>query len=56
MLPQFIRDAAGKEAPRDYENIQVAEAMRRVGLEAGDRVAYIGFDLAAAMLGWRRLT
>ena len=40
MLPQLIRDAAGKGAPRDYENIQVAEAMRRVGLKPGDRVAY----------------
>ncbi|MBV8828221.1 MAG: hypothetical protein JO108_03240 [Acidobacteriaceae bacterium] len=51
MLPQLIRDTAGQGAPRDYENIQVAEAMRRVGLERDDRVAYIGYDLAAAHVG-----
>ncbi|MBV8833452.1 MAG: hypothetical protein JO108_30005 [Acidobacteriaceae bacterium] len=54
MLPQLIRDTAGKKLPWGYENIQVAETMRRVGLQAGDRVAYIGADLPAAHVGLER--
>ena len=54
MLPQLICDTAGKRLPWGYENIQVAETMRRVGLQAGDRVAYIGADLPAAHVGLER--
>ncbi len=53
-LPQLVLDAAGKKAPWGYENVQVAETMQQRGLKPGDRVAYIGFESAAAHVGLER--
>ena len=54
LLPQIIGDVAGKRAPLSYENVQVAETMLREGLQPGDRVAYIGFELGAVHVGLER--
>ncbi len=51
MFPQLILETAGKKAPWSYESVQVAETMREHGLEPGQRVAYIGFESAAAHVG-----
>jgi hypothetical protein len=54
MAPRLVLEMIGKKPPLDYQNVQVAETMRRVGLQPGDRVAYIGFDLGAAHVGVER--
>jgi 4-amino-4-deoxy-L-arabinose transferase-like glycosyltransferase len=54
MLPQLILDTAGRRAPWAYLDVEVAETMRRQGLQPGDRVAYIGFELGAAHVGVER--
>ncbi|MCU1294925.1 MAG: hypothetical protein JWP08_3775, partial [Bryobacterales bacterium] len=54
MFPQLILESTGKKAPWSYENVQVAEAMHRHGLQPGDRVAHIGFELGAGHVGLER--
>ena len=54
MPQQLILDTLGRKAPMGYENLQVAETMHHEGLRPGDRVAYIGFELAAAHVGLER--
>lgn len=56
MPPQLIRDIAGKRTPWSYYSVQVAETMYANGLRPGDRVAYIGFDSAAAHVGLEQAT
>jgi hypothetical protein len=51
MPRQLVGDALGKRTPWSYENVQVAETMLQRGLQPGDRVAYIGFELGAVHVG-----
>jgi len=55
MIPQFIAELTGNEVPPGYFDVQVAQGLRRQGLQPGDRVAYIGFAaLGAAHVGLDR--
>jgi hypothetical protein len=54
MFPQLVLDSLGKKTPWNYQNVQVAEVMHRQGLQPGERVAYIGFELVAEYLSLDR--
>ena len=51
MIPQFVGDITGRKPPLEIFNVQIAENMRRQGLQSGDRVAIIGALLTAAHVG-----
>ena len=54
MVPQFFGDIAGRRAPLEYFNAEIAERMQRLGVNPGDRVAIIGASLTAAHVGLER--
>ena len=52
--PDFYDEVRGVKFPDGYTNVLTAEALRKAGLQPGDRVAYIGFTLGAAHVGLER--
>ena len=52
--PDLYDEIRGVKFPDGYTNVLTAEAMRKAGLQPGDRVAYIGFALGAAHVGLER--
>ena len=54
IMPQIILETAGKEPPWGYLYVEVAEKLHNAGLRPGDRVAYIGWELAATHIGVAR--
>lgn len=51
LAPDLFDELRGVKLPEGYTNVQAAETMHKAGLEPGDRVAYIGFSLGAALVG-----